>query len=107
MFSKNDENGYIEALEGVTRKTRVHGENTLMSEFKIEKGAVIPTHSHPHEQTGFLVSGKLDFVIGGERFLTEAGDSWCIPGNLEHRAEALEDSFVVEVFSPVREEFLP
>ena len=107
MFSKNDENGYIQALEGVTRKTRAHGEHTLLSEFKFVKGAVVPAHQHPHEQTGFLISGKLAFVVAGERILAEAGDSWCIPGGLEHSAEALEESFVIEVFSPVREDYLP
>jgi quercetin dioxygenase-like cupin family protein len=78
-----------------------------MGEFKIAKGALIPPHAHPHEQTGVLLSGKLRFKTEAETFDAEGGDSWCIPGNVEHSAEALEDSVVVEVFSPVREDYLP
>jgi len=45
--------------------------------------------------------------LDGEIWDVEAGDSWCLPGNIEHSAEALEDSVVIEVFSPVREDYLP
>jgi quercetin dioxygenase-like cupin family protein len=107
MFQKKDNQGYKEALTGVKFKTLVHGEKTLLSEFHLAKGAVIPTHHHPHEQTGYLVSGHLRFVIGEEPLDARPGDSWCIASQLEHSAQSLEDSVVVEVFSPVREEYLP
>jgi len=60
-----------------------------------------------HEQTGTLISGRLRFNVDGEIFDAELGDSWCLPGGVEHAAEALEDSVVIEVFSPVREDYLP
>ncbi len=107
LFRKSDPDGYVEALKGVSRKTMVHGENTLLTEFRLAEGAVIPAHRHRQEQTGYLVSGRLNFRIGDESIRAEAGDSWCIPGNVEHGAEALEDSVVIEVFSPVREDYLP
>jgi quercetin dioxygenase-like cupin family protein len=107
MFYKADPSGYREALDGIVFKTLVHGERTLLSEFRLESGAEIPLHQHPHEQTGYLVSGRLSFVIGEERTTVEAGDSWCIPSSVEHGARALEDSVAVEVFSPVRENYLP
>jgi quercetin dioxygenase-like cupin family protein len=107
MFTKSDDGGYLEALDGVRRKTVAHGEKTLLTEFKLAKGAVVPPHQHPQEQTGYLVSGRLNFTIGDETMVAEAGDSWNIPGNVEHGAEALEDSVVVEVFSPIREDYLP
>ena len=106
MFRKKGIGDYRQLLEGVQLKTLVHGERTLMGQFRLEKGAVVPAHGHMHEQIGMLISGKLRFTVGDETFDAEAGDSWCIPGEVEHSAEALEDSIAVEVFSPVREDYL-
>ncbi len=107
MFYKKDDSNYKAALEGVKYKTLTHGKNTLLSEFKLEKGSIVPNHKHPHEQTGYLLSGRMTFYIDGEEFAAEPGDSWNIPGNVEHNVEVLEDSVVIEVFSPVRVEYLP
>jgi quercetin dioxygenase-like cupin family protein len=107
MFYKKNDAGYRQVMEGIRLKTLVHGEKTLLCEFRIKKGKVLPSHSHPHEQTGYLVSGHMKFIIGDNVFEVEPGDSWCIPGDIEHAAEAFEDSMGVEVFSPVREEYLP
>ncbi len=107
MFNKADTLGYKEVLDGVRLKTLVHGDKTLMSEFILREGSSIPPHRHPHEQTGYLASGALLLTVGGERLRAEAGDSWCIAGDVEHGVEALEDSVAVEVFSPVREDYVP
>jgi quercetin dioxygenase-like cupin family protein len=107
MFYKTDALEYEEVLEGVRRKTLVYGDKTLLSEFRLRKGTSIPPHRHPHEQTGYLVAGRLQLTIGDECLSAEAGDSWCIPGDLDHGAQALEDSIAVEVFSPVREDYIP
>ena len=87
-------------------KTLVYGEKTLFTEFRMERNGQLPRHSHVHEQTGYLVKGKVKLTIGHETFEAEPGDSWCIPGNVEHGAEILEESVAIEVFSPVREEYL-
>jgi quercetin dioxygenase-like cupin family protein len=107
MFKKRSASGYVQALDKVTRKTLVHGSQTLMTEFKLEQGAALPRHRHLHEQTGYLVSGRMDLTIGGETFPVAPGDSWCIPGDMEHSAIAREDSVAIEVFCPVREDYLP
>ena len=107
MFRKKGSAESRQLVHGVHLSTLVHGEKTLMGEFKIAKGSVIPAHAHPHEQTGIMISGKLRFKVEAEIFDAGTGDSWCIPGNVEHSAEALEDSVVVEVFAPVREDYLP
>ena len=107
MFRKKGTADKKEMVEGVYLSTLVHGEKTLMGQFEIAKGSTVPLHSHPHEQTGFMVSGKLRFTVEGEEIDVESGDSWCIPGDAEHSAEALEDTVVVEVFAPVREDYLP
>lgn len=107
MFYKKRSEGYRQMAEGIEMKTLVHGEKTSMCEFRLAKGAEIPRHDHPHEQTGFMVSGVLRFDVEGEVFDARAGDSWNLAGGKPHSATALEDTVVVEIFSPVREEYLP
>jgi quercetin dioxygenase-like cupin family protein len=99
--------GYVPALAGIARKTMGVGAHTLLAEFKLAKSAVIPAHSHPQEQTGYLVSGHLRFMIAGVEHVVHAGDSWTIPGGVEHGVTVLEDSVAVEVFSPVRDDYRP
>jgi len=106
MFREKGTGDYRQLLEGVYLKTLGHGQSMLMGQFKLEKGAMVPTHNHVHEQIGILISGRLRFRVAEETFDAEAGDSWCIPGDMEHSAEALEDSIAVEIFSPVREDYL-
>jgi len=107
MFYKKEPGNYRKALDGVTYKTLTFGIRTLLSEFRLEKGSVIPIHSHPHEQIGYMISGHMTLTVNGEVYNAEPGDSWCIPSNVEHGVEVLEDSLVIEVFSPVREDYLP
>ena len=78
-----------------------------MTEFLLRKGAVLPRHAHPHEQTGYLVRGRIRVLIGSEEYDAQPGDSWCIAGAVEHGADILEDSVAIGVFSPVREDYLP
>ena len=107
MFCKRSDNGYKQALDGIKLKTLVYGDKTLFAEFLLEKDSQLPRHAHPQEQTGYLISGRIRLSIGEETFDVEPGDSWCIPGHVEHRAEILENSVAIEVFSPVREDYLP
>ena len=107
MFSKGDEGGYREAAPGLRLKTLAYGDRTLLSEFRMKKDSRLPRHAHPHEQTGYLVKGRIQLTIGKETFDAGPGDSWSIRGHTEHSAVVLEDSVAVEVFSPVREDYLP
>ncbi len=107
MFTTHDSTGYRDSLPGIRQKTLAFGDKTLMVEFRLQKGAVLPKHKHPHEQAGYLVSGQLDLTIGNKTRRLGPGDSWCVPGDTEHGAKAMQDSVAVEVFSPVREDYLP
>ena len=107
MFTKQSDTGYRKLVDGVEMKTLAHGEKTLLAKFHLQKGAVIPMHAHIYEQTGFMVSGKMRFKIGDAHYECAPGDTWCIPGDVQHGVEVLEDSVAVEVFSPVREDYLP
>ena len=106
MFYTKNEDNLRTAFKGVTYRTLVYGEKTSLGEFYLTKGTIIPNHSHPHEQTGYFISGKAVFIIDGERHDANPGDSWSIHGNVEHGVEVIEDSVVIEVFSPVREDYL-
>jgi quercetin dioxygenase-like cupin family protein len=106
-FSKHSADGYKEVLSGVRSKTLVFGEKTLMTEFVLTKDSALPRHSHPYEQTGYLVKGHIMLTIGSMQHDTRAGDSWCIPSGAVHGASILEDSVAIEVFSPVREDYIP
>lgn len=102
---KASEEGYILVLDGIKRKTLVYATDTLLTEFRLAKDRILPQHKHPEEQTGYLVSGHIILLIDGERYDMLPGDSWAIPGNVEHGAETLEDSVALEVFSPPRADY--
>ena len=106
MFVKRSDGNYKTLLAGIKQKTLAHGEKTLMSEFLLEKGSAVPTHKHPNEQIGYLIKGKMILKVEDKEYEVEEGDSWCIEGNVEHSAKALEDSVAVEVFSPPRKDYL-
>ena len=105
--AKATHEGYIKVTDGVERKTLVFGKNTLLTEFRLEKGKMLPVHKHPYEQTGYLVSGHLVLIIDGQKHDMTPGGSWSILGGVEHGAEIVENSVAVEVFSPLREDYLP
>lgn len=106
-YSQSSDSGYIQAAAGIKRKTLIYGEKTLMTEFLLEKGTDLPMHSHPEEQTGYLVSGHITLTIGGAAYDVRPGDSWRVPGGVVHGAKILDNSVAVEVFAPVREDYIP
>jgi len=107
MFTKSNFDGYKQILPGIKIKTLVYGDKSLLSEFRMEQGSSLPFHTHPHEQTGYLISGRIRLTIDDETFEAAPGDSWSVPGGVTHRAEILADTVLIEVFSPVREDYLP
>jgi len=107
MVKNASADGYIDAMDGIRRKTLVYGDKTMLAEFKLEGGKTLPMHAHPQEQTGYLVFGRIILTIDGKPHEMRPGDSWSIPGNVEHGAKILEDSVAIEVFSPVRTDYLP
>ncbi|MEW5940379.1 MAG: cupin domain-containing protein, partial [Chloroflexota bacterium] len=96
-----------ELLPGIFMKPLVYGDNSLLCEFQLKQGAVIPAHGHPQEQTGYLVTGSLRFFGDEGETVVTPGCSWSFKGGVIHGAEALVDTVVIEVFSPVRQDYLP
>ena len=107
MFTKKDTLSFRPLIDGITMRPLTWEDKTILCEFKLEKGYKIPSHHHPFEQTGYLLSGKLNFRIGQIWNIAEPGDSWSLPENVEHEVEILENSVVLELFSPIRPDYLP
>ncbi|MDA0270916.1 MAG: cupin domain-containing protein [Chloroflexi bacterium] len=100
-----DETKPIEMMPGVIRRTLVSGDGHTLVRFELEAGAVVPLHTHPHEQAGTVIAGRIIFGIDGTDREVVAGGSYFVPGTVPHHARALEPSVMIEVFAPVREEY--
>ena len=83
------------------------GRGIMLSVVQLEPNAVVPDHAHPHEQMGIMISGQLEFTVGGITRVLGPGDIWRIPGGVVHRVKALgERAMALDVFHPVREDYL-
>ncbi len=91
---------------GVVRRTLNSGDRTTLIEVALADGAVVPSHTHPHEQIGYVARGRVRFEIDGEERELRAGDSYLVPSGAPHEVTALEASVCIDCFSPVREEYL-
>ena len=89
----------------VTRQV-IHAANITAARMHLLQGATVPEHRHPSEQIAFLERGKLRFTLDGEVCLLEAGEILEIPPNVPHSVEVVEESVVVDVFAPVREDWI-
>jgi quercetin dioxygenase-like cupin family protein len=92
---------------GLERRILAHNANMMLVEHRMASGWVGSRHAHPHDQLVYLVRGRIGFRCGGEEFEAGAGDSFVVKGGLEHSAWALEESVVLDVFTPYREDYLP
>jgi quercetin dioxygenase-like cupin family protein len=95
----------IEAVPGVHRRVLSCGENVMIVQFRIAKDAEVPAHTHPHEQTGHVVSGQMIFRIGDEERELGPGDGYTVPGGVVHGARGITDTVAVDSFNPVREDY--
>jgi quercetin dioxygenase-like cupin family protein len=91
---------------GLSRQVLTHNDTLMLVRHLMEKGWVGARHSHPHEQLVYVIQGHLRFINGDETFDVHAGDSFVVPGGVEHQASALEASEVLDVFTPSREDYM-
>jgi quercetin dioxygenase-like cupin family protein len=105
MIFLNREAVPVEMLPGLTRRTLADGPELMLCEFTFESGVQIPTHTHPHEQLGYVVRGEVRMTIDGKDSTLTAGDSYYIPGDLPHSAFTLAPSTIVDCFTPPREDY--
>ena len=95
-----------EQLNPAFARQVIHGETMTVARVYLKKGCLVPEHSHHNEQISMMEQGTLRFVLAGEELILKAGEVLRIPPHVPHSAEALEDSIAVDLFSPVREDWI-
>jgi quercetin dioxygenase-like cupin family protein len=93
------------ALEKVTEmlsRKIVSGDREMLVQSYVKRGCLVPMHAHDSEQMTYVLHGALKFLVGGEEITVREGEVLHIPPGIEHQAEALEDTFELDVFSPIR-----
>jgi quercetin dioxygenase-like cupin family protein len=103
----SNDNLMADPEDGLRRQVMSYTPNMMLVRHRMRKGWVGARHSHPHEQLVYIVSGHLIFEHPAGRFEAKTGDSFLVPGDIEHQASALEDSEVLDVFTPYREDYAP
>jgi len=98
-----------EKVTDVIGRRLVAGERSMLAHLYMDKGAVVPRHSHDNEQFTYILKGALRFRLGAEgeeEIIVREGQVLHIPSNLPHSAEALEDTVDLDVFTPVRQDWI-
>lgn len=91
---------------GLSRQVLAYSDKLMLVRHLMEKGWTGARHSHPHEQLVYIVSGHIQFKGGERTFDARKGDSFVVPGGIEHQANAIDESEVLDVFTPVREDYM-
>lgn len=95
-----------QAAPGVTRRVLAYTDGLMCVENRFEKGAAGSVHSHPHTQITYVVSGAFAFTIGGRTQTVRAGDSLLKEEGVPHGCVCLEEGILLDIFSPMREDFV-
>ena len=95
----------VEMLDGIYRRTLGTTDQCMLIEVTLDEGAVVPMHSHPNEQVGYVVRGQIEMTIDGAVRVCGPGDSYAIPGGVEHMGRAASDCVVIDCFTPPREDY--
>lgn len=104
-FAPADSGSPRTIFPGVTLRA-IHGDRMMLSVVNLDTGSIVQEHAHPHEQLGYLVSGVVDFTVGGETRRLKAGDRWIIPGGVAHKVVTVEGPAVaIDVFHPIRDDY--
>jgi quercetin dioxygenase-like cupin family protein len=96
----------IRVSEGVERETLAIGDRLMIVEFSFRRGSDVPWHSHVHEQSSYIVKGRLKLFIEEDELILTPGMSAIVPSNARHKAVAVEDTVDINAFAPVREDYL-
>jgi unsaturated pyranuronate lyase len=95
-----------EQLNPATARRYLTGERITVARFELKRGGVVARHSHENEQVSCVLSGKLKFKVNGQELLVGSGEVLQIPSWVEHEVEVVEDTVVIDVFSPVRQDWI-
>ena len=100
-----DELALEKVTEMISRKI-VTGEREMLAQVYLKRGCLVPMHAHESEQMTYILQGALRFLVDGEEVVVREGEVLHIPSGIPHQAEALEDTLELDVFSPVRAEWV-
>jgi quercetin dioxygenase-like cupin family protein len=95
----------VQMVPGIVRRTLVSSDVLMICRFDLDTGAEIPSHAHPQDQIGYVVSGKVRITVGSKSFDLGAGDTYCALSGVEHKALTLEAAVVVDTFNPPRDDY--
>ncbi len=104
-FFKEQEQEWEELGNGISRQITGYNESIMMVKVAFEKGAVGSLHTHPHVQTTYVAAGSFEVTIDGQTQLLQKGDSFFALSGAEHGVVCLEKGLLIDVFSPMREDF--
>lgn len=96
----------LEQLNPLLDRQMITGDKVMLARVLLKKGCVVPEHSHENEQVTYVLEGALKFWIDGREIVVHAGEVLCIPSNLPHKAEAIEDTVDLDVFYPPRQDWI-
>jgi quercetin dioxygenase-like cupin family protein len=100
-----DEIALDKVTEMLSRKV-VSGEREMLVQVYVKRGCLVPMHAHESEQMTYVLQGALKFLVGGEEITVREGEVLHIPSDVAHQVEALDDTFVLDFFSPARREWM-
>ena len=106
MFIESKDVEWEVTAPGMKRKIMAYDESLMLVRVEFEKGAVGTLHSHPHVQISHVESGLFEVEINGEKKQLAAGDVFYVPPHAVHGAVCLEPGVLIDVFSPMREDFI-
>lgn len=105
MILRSEDRQAVTMLPGVHRKTFGTTDNMMLCEITLEKGAVVSPHRHPNEQVGYVVRGLIRMAVEDREEVLRPGDNYAIPADVVHGAAAVEDTVVIDIFYPQREDY--
>lgn len=95
-----------EQINASIARQYITADRVTIARFELKRGGVVPRHAHENEQVSIVLSGALRFKIDGREETIRGGEVMQIPGNVPHEVEVLEDALVIDVFSPVRQDWI-
>jgi mannose-6-phosphate isomerase-like protein (cupin superfamily) len=96
----------LEELNPLLQRQFVVGQEIMLARVLLKKGCIVPQHSHHNEQLTYVLDGALKFWIDGKEIVVHSGEVLCIPANMPHKAEAMEDTVDLDVFCPPRADWI-
>jgi quercetin dioxygenase-like cupin family protein len=106
MSESANQNPWIEIVPGIRRRTVTHGASMYQMIAQLDAGSRMPEHKHPQEQVVHILEGKMRLIVSGEPHELSGGESFYLASNIPHGVETIEDTMVLDTFSPPRDDYL-